>query len=466
MTICKTRPPRRQRSFSGLFALAVSMLLALPLAFSLSACSGIERPEDPGFKNTLDSVVKIDVWEESHEDGGSKIVRSIGSGVIMDDSGMILTNAHVVNPYATKIVVTLVNLERVKAEFIGWDHWTDLAVIKLDTDDLKNRNLTFKHARFGDSSMLRAGDVVYAVGTPHGYARTVTRGIVSNTSRFFEGTILDSGYETGNFNTWIQTDAAINPGNSGGPLVLPNGDVVSINTRAHMDSNNLGFSVPSNVAKKVMAELVKSGKVSRSYTGISLSPLQEMEEFFDIDTNLGVLVRNVDPGSPAANAKIFPGDIILSINGKPVDGRFPEQLPDIMNTLASITPNSEINLTIMRNGEQTTKKLSCENLESRIGKEYTLEKWGVGMQDMTKVLARESKVNCTSNLLVIGIRNGYPFDAAGIEGGDIIVSINRKPVSNSDQLRKAYEELSGQKILVEVERNHVRSFHIVNPRAE
>lgn len=179
------------------------------------------RPESAGFENLLQSVVKIDVWEKSQKDGGSLTARSIGSGVIMDADGTVLTNAHVVNCYATKIVVTLANLERVKADFIGWDHWTDLALIRLDMEDVRRRGLEFSHAEFGNSADLKSGEVVYAVGTPHGFARTVTRGIISNASRYFEGTILNSGYETGNFNTWLQTDAAINPGNSGGPLALP-----------------------------------------------------------------------------------------------------------------------------------------------------------------------------------------------------------------------------------------------------
>ena len=170
----------------------ISLLLPLIAAAILEcACASFDLsggPQNDGFDNLVKSVVKIDVWEKSQKDGGSLTVRSIGSGVIMDSDGTILTNAHVVNCYATKIIVTLANLERVKAEFIGWDHWTDLALIRLDMADIKKRGLSFSHAEFGDSASLRSGEVVYAVGTPHGYARTVTRGIISNTDRYFEGT--------------------------------------------------------------------------------------------------------------------------------------------------------------------------------------------------------------------------------------------------------------------------------------
>lgn len=454
--------PSLQRTTRMVFTALCVAILSLSAA-SCTSFSPNSAHANAGFDNLLESVVKIDVWERSQENGGNHIVRSVGSGVIMKDDGTILTNAHVVNSYAFKIIVTLPNLERVRAHFIGWDHWTDLALIKLDEEDLKARSLKFKTAQFGDSDKLKAGNVVYAVGTPHGFARTVTRGIVSNTSRFFEGTILDSGYETGNFNTWIQTDAAINPGNSGGPLVTPDGKVVGINTRAYTNSNNLGFSVPSNVAKKIMEGLSKDKTIVRSYIGISPAPLQDMEKFFDVDMNKGMLVRNVDKGSPAANAGILPGDIVLSINGTDVDGRFPEQLPAIMNMLSEIEIGKQIELLISRNSKVFTKKLTCEKLESRVGLEYTLDKWGVGMREITKVFAREAKIDADSNLMVIGVRDGYPFGMAKIERGDIITAINRKKISNTQELKSAYEEYlkNPKKTLVEVNRDGVISFHML-----
>lgn len=447
----------------------ISLLLPLIAAAILEcACASFDLsdgPQNDGFDNLVKSVVKIDVWEKSQKDGGSLTVRSIGSGVIMDSDGTILTNAHVVNCYATKIIVTLANLERVKAEFIGWDHWTDLALIRLDMADIKKRGLSFSHAEFGDSASLRSGEVVYAVGTPHGYARTVTRGIISNTDRYFEGTILNSGYETGNFNTWLQTDAAINPGNSGGPLVLSNGKVVGINTRAHSDSNNLGFAVPSNVARDVLAALSKSPTVERGYIGITPAPLQDMEKFFELDMNKGVLVQNVDAGSPAADAGILPGDIILKINSQNVDGRFPEQLPAIMNKIASFPVGEKIPLEILRAGKILEKFPVCEKLESRVGREFFLEEWGAGMQEVTKVFKRESKIKCDSNLMVIGVRPGFPFDLAKIFPGDIILSVNRKKITSASELEKIYADLlkSDKKVLIELQRDNSISFHILNP---
>lgn len=445
----------------------VSVIISALLCWLLSSCTThqLSPCENDDFENLLNSVVKIDVWEVSQKDGGSHTNRSIGSGVIMSEDGMILTNAHVVNCYATRIIVTLANLERIRAEFIGWDHWTDLAVIKLNSDELKKHNIKLNYAKFGDSDKLTAGEVVYAVGTPHGYARTLTRGIVSNTNRFFDGTILNSGYETGSFNTWIQTDAAINPGNSGGPLVLPNGKVVGINTRAHTRSNNLGFAVPARVAKSVMHNIIENGSVERGYVGITPAPLQEMETFFDIDANCGVLIQNVDALSPAAVAEILAGDILLKINDKNVDGRFPEQLPSIMNIIASSKIGEDIELEILRDGKTFKKKIKTEKLESRIGREYALEKWGVGMRNITKAFARESKIQTDSRLMVVGVRAGFPFDNANIERGDIIISINRQKITDEAQLRKAYEQYckNPKKTLIEIMRDGSLSFVIINP---
>ncbi len=444
----------------------------LALSVFLCACSGIfentAHTQNEGFKNLLNSVVKIDVWTKSQANGDNFTERSVGSGVIMNKEGFILTNAHVVNNYVSKLIITLPNLERVPAEFVGWDHWTDLAVIKLDTKDLKRRNLEdkFSYASFGDSSKLKAGDTVYAVGTPHGFARTVTRGIISNADRYFEGTLLNSGYETGYFNTWLQTDAAINPGNSGGPLVSPDGKVIGINTRAMIDSNNLGFSVPSNVAKKVMLALIKNPKIERAYIGINPAPLQDMETFFNIDMNQGVLVQNVDAGSPAAETGIAAGDIILKINGENADGRFPEQLPAIMNKIAEMKIGEKIELEILRAGKILKKSLNCESLESRIGKEYALEEWGVGLREITKSYARERKIKCRSNIMVIGLRQGYPFETARFQTGDIILAVNKKPVNNIKDLEMAYKDYlkNPKRSLIEVLRNHSISYLVIEPQ--
>jgi serine protease Do len=222
-------------------------LAAVPL-FLAASTAQVRASMSGGFDRLLDSVVRIDVRELNFEEGARRIDASIGSGVILTQDGLILTNAHVAGPRSVEINVTLSNLERVGARLIGWDHWTDLSLLRINLDDVKRRQLAFKHAEFGDSERLYVGETVYAVGTPHGLTRTVTRGIISNNNRYFEDTEGVDGYETGNFNTWLQTDAAINPGNSGGPLVTEDGRIVGITSRAYLGANNLGFAIPSSIA--------------------------------------------------------------------------------------------------------------------------------------------------------------------------------------------------------------------------
>jgi serine protease Do len=412
----------------------------------------------PGFQRLLDAVVRLDVWETTFDHG-------VGSGVIMTPEGHILTNAHVVNPYAERIMVTLNNLERVDAELVGWDHWTDLAVVKIDPELLAKRGLSFDYAEFGDSDALVPGQTVYAVGTPNGLSRTVTRGIISNTDRYFEGSTVGRGYETGYFNTWLQTDAAINPGNSGGPLVLPDGDVIGINTRGYLGAENLGFAVPSAIARAVLEALIKEGSITRSYIGLRPGPMQDLENFYELESNRGMLVQSVDPGSPAAKAGLRPGDIVLEIDGQPVDGRFPEQLPPIQNFIASRAPGETVELKVKRGFQTLTVPVVTEPLESRIGEETALAGWGLGVQKISRSIAREENLDSTDGFVVVGVQPAFPAYEAGIRPGDIITKVNRQPLQSLEELEDIYNlyEADPQKTLMEIDRNHQVRFMVLKP---
>ena len=305
--------------------------MALAALGGCQTTPGGNPDEVAGFQNLLDSVVRLDVREASYSLGMKQTVRGVGSGVILDEEGYILTNAHVVGTNVEEIMVTLPNLERVEAELVGWDHWTDLALVRLDMDSVKERNLTFSHSEFGDSNALYPGQPVYAVGTPNGLTRTVTRGIISNQNRYFAASNQIRGFETGYFNNWLQTDAAINPGNSGGPLVDEQGRVIGINTRSYLGSNNLSFAVPSKIAEEVIPWLKTDGSVTRSYTGIKPAPLQDLESFYGLDANVGMLVESVDPGSPAADAGLKQGDVIVKLDDTEV-----ADVADLRNKIALI----------------------------------------------------------------------------------------------------------------------------------
>lgn len=416
-------------------------------------------------RNLLDAVVRIDVREATYEEGARRTVRGVGSGVIMTPEGHILTNAHVVSPMAEEIVVTLANLERVDARFVGWDHWTDLALIQLDMDDVAERGLEFSVARFGSSDELYAGQPVLAVGTPNGLTRTVTKGIISNPQRYFAASAQIRGYETGYFNNWLQTDAAINPGNSGGPLVTEAGDVIGINTRSYLGANNLSFAVPSDIARAVMRELLEAGAVTRSYIGIKLAPLQDLEDFFGLEANEGVLLDSIDPGSPASEAGLRPGDIVLAIAGAPVDGRFPEQLPPILHRVADFPIGSEVALTVRRGGETLEIPVLTELLESRVGEQFAFADWGLSVQEVSRAIAREQKYDNDDGLLVIGLQRAFPAQIAGLNRGDVIVAANRQPVRSLEDLQGIYSgyEEAPDRVLLEVRRNHELSFVVLKP---
>jgi serine protease Do len=419
----------------------------------------------PGFNQLLDAVVRIDVREVAFEDGVKRFASSIGSGVILSEDGLILTNAHVASPRAIEINVTLANLERVGAKLVGWDHWTDLALLRLDLTEVKRRGLKFTHADFGDSDALYPGATVYAVGTPHGLTRTVTRGIISNTNRYFEDSRGVNGYETGSFNTWLQTDAAINPGNSGGPLVTEDGHVVGINSRGYVGADNLAFAIPSSTARRVVEALVRDGTITRSYVGLVPGVLRDLESFYALALNTGMLINSVDPGSPAAKAGLRGGDILLAIGDIKVDGRFPEQLPPIQNLIASNPVGTALKLVVKRGPTTQDYTVVTEKLESRVGEEWALEKWGLSVRKVSRTYARENQLASDVGVLVIGVQSGYPADVAGLSRGDIITKINQQPVTSLDVARAAHAayEAHPEPTLFEAERLRRVSLYILKP---
>ncbi|MBI5691722.1 MAG: trypsin-like peptidase domain-containing protein, partial [Verrucomicrobia bacterium] len=418
-----------------------------------------------GFNRLLEAVVRIDVREQTFEAGTRRYTASIGSGVIVSADGIVLTNAHVASRRAVEINITLANLERVGARLVGWDHWTDLAVLRLDMAEVKRRGFKLASAEFGDSRKLFPGQEVFAVGTPHGLTRTVTRGIVSNNNRYFEDTRGVGGYETGMFNTWLQTDAAINPGNSGGPLVTGDGKVVGISSRGYLGANNLGFAIPADTARVVLERLVRDGVVVRSYVGIVPGALQDLENFYSLALNTGMLVNSVDPGSPAARAGIRPGDIVLTIDGVRVDGRFPEQLPPIQNIIAGKAIGTGIKFSIKRGTETRDYTVVTEKLESRVGEEWALEKWGLSVRRVSRAYARENQLEDTNGVVVIGVQPGFPADVAGVARGDIITKINQQAIVSLEVIKAAHAsyEASPAPTLLETQRNRRVSLLILKP---
>ncbi|HEY3066343.1 MAG TPA: Do family serine endopeptidase [Methylomirabilota bacterium] len=349
--------------------------------------------------------------------------RSLGSGVIIDPSGIALTNAHVVAK-ASQIDVVLLDGGKRKATLIGLDTKTDLAVLRIG--DGKER---FPFARLGDSDRMQVGDWVIAVGSPFGLDATVTSGIVSAKARRIGVGPLDD---------FLQTDAAINPGNSGGPLVNMQGEVIGINTAIVAGGNGVGFAVPSNLARDVYTQLVATGKVSRGWLGVSIQPLTPaLAKSFGAKDGKGVLVAEVVPASPAAKAGVHAGDIVLQLDGKPMD-----EPAALSRAIALSKPGRAVKLTILRDrAEQTlavTVGAPTERTAVATPDERRPERLGLEVAPVTTEVARELELKDTSGVVVTGVDPTGP--AAGvITPRDVIREVNGQPVKTLED----FERLTG-----------------------
>jgi serine protease Do len=410
------------------------------------------------------AVVRLDVAQEIYAQGKRTLRRSLGSGVIIDQEGRILTNFHVAGR-AAEIYITLANKERVPAKLIGDDHWTDLAVVQMDMETIRRKNIPFAHAELGDSDTLVPGQDVIAIGTPFGLARTMTLGIVSNNERTFypQRSRIDD-FETGDFSNWIQMDTPIAPGNSGGPLVDLNGKVVGINTRG-VEGQSLNFAIPMKAAREVAEEILrtatpdKKGRVERADLGVDLKPLQDLESFYDIDINQGVLVNSVDRGSPAARAGVKTQDILLAINGTPTNVRFPEEIAAARKMIADLPIGEPVTLTLRRGREKVELSAVTQKLEGSVGEEREMKIWGASVRDVTRTYANEQQLDDDTGVVITTLSSGYPAAKADLESGDVIRTINGKPVEDLEAFIALYDELVEAKearVLLEIQRGRGR----------
>jgi serine protease Do len=411
------------------------------------------------------AVVRLDVAQERYKEGKRSLERSIGSGVIIDDEGRILTNFHVAGR-AAEIYITLYNKERVPAKVVGDDHWSDLAVVQMDMETVRKKNIQFRSANLGDSSSLLTGQDVMAIGTPFGLTRTTTLGIVSNTERTFypQRQMIDE-YETGDFSNWIQMDTPIAPGNSGGPLVDMNGDVVGINTRG-FQGQSLNFAIPidyaKEVARKILADAAsdpkgeKKGHVQRADLGLEFKPLNELETFYAIDINRGVLVNSVDRGAPAAKAGVRTQDILLDLNGQAINVRFPEELAAARKRIADLPIGSDVTMSLKRGRETITVTTKSEALEGAVGEERELKAWGLSVRDVTRSYANDNQLDDDQGVVVTTTTPGYAAARADLQEGDVLRSVDGQPVTDINTLGVLYDAAVAKKaslVLVEVTRN-------------
>ncbi|SPF51373.1 putative periplasmic serine endoprotease DegP-like [Syntrophobacter sp. SbD1] len=351
-------------------------------------------------------------------------VQGLGSGVIIDDSGHILTNYHVVGG-AAKIDVMLADGRQFTGKSIktvGTDPKTDLAVIQIVDKG------PFPYLAMGDSDKMAVGQWVVAIGQPRGLSETVTQGIISAMHR--RGISDPSSYED-----YLQTDAAINPGNSGGPLVNLRGEVIGINAAIMSESGGfegLGFAIPSNIAAHISQELIKNGKVIRGWLGVSLQTITpELAKSFGLSSTKGALVANVIKGSPADHAGIKQGDAIIAYQDKPFDD--PSSL---RNSVSLAAVGSEIKLTIMRKGAKqdiTVKVGNIEEQEKAVSASLKKE-FGIAVIPMTPKEANAYGQGTQSGVVVTQADANGVFGKAGFEKGDLILEVENQPVDDAASL--------------------------------
>jgi serine protease Do len=369
--------------------------------------------------------------------------RSLGSGFIVSEDGYILTNNHVVEK-ADEIAVTLLDKEEFKAEVVGTDPKTDIALIKIKT----GKKLPF--VRLGDSEKLEIGEWVVAIGNPFGLGHTVTAGIVGA-----KGRIIGSGP----YDDFIQTDASINPGNSGGPLFSLKGEVVGINTAIVQGGQGIGFATPIHLAKSILGQLKEKGKVTRGWLGVYIQRLTpDMAESLSVPGKKGALVADVTKDGPAEKAGIRSGDVIVKFNGKDVSDE--HELPQIV---AGIRPGTKVDVKVIREGKELSIPVTISEMEAepgrRAGSPDLTRGLGLTVQDLTPDVARHLGIENRKGVLVTAVEPGSPSDDAGFQEGDVVRQINREAVADTAGFQKLLKKVKGEKtVLFLVERGDARIF--------
>ena len=367
-------------------------------------------------------------------------MRSEGSGFIVRGDGLILTNAHVVDG-AREVMVKLTDRREFKAKVLGADKQSDVAVIKINAANLPV-------VQFGDPDSIRVGEPVLAIGSPYGFENSATAGIVSATSR----SLPDDTYVP-----FIQTDAAVNPGNSGGPLFNLKGQVIGINSQIYSRTGGyqgLSFAIPINVAMQVSEQLVHSGKVTRGRLGVGIQEVnQALADSFGLKKLQGALVSSVDPDGPAARAGLQAGDVIVRMQGQDIN-----RSADLPAQVAALKPGTVTTLDVIRNGAPKTLAVTIgEMTETTLAKNTTPERQqgrlGVAVRPLAKDEQRQAGV---AGGLLVEAASGAAAKA-GIQPGDVIVSLNGTPVSKPEQLQQLVQK-AGKHVALLVQRDAARIF--------
>ena len=359
--------------------------------------------------------------------------RSGGSGVIVDKEGYILTNNHVVDG-ADKVKIRLNDGREFTAIVKGQDSRTDLAVLHIKAKDLPVATL-------GDSDKLEVGEWAIAIGSPFGLEHTVTVGVISAKGR--------TGLGTGTYEDFIQTDASINPGNSGGPLINIDGEVVGINAMIIQPGTGIGFAIPINMAKQILNDLIKQGKVVRPWLGISVQDLTpEMAEQFQVKEKEGVIVAQIHQGTGAEKAGLASGDIMKSVDDKTI-----KNTNELIKEIQKKKVGQKVKLNVVRDGKPMTIEVTLtampdkpEALKEKEGE----EKLGARVQELTPQLSARYRISSEikRGVIVISVEEGSPADELGLQEGDVVLEINRKKIETTKDFDRAIKDVNLDKGIV------------------
>jgi serine protease Do len=392
-----------------------------------------------------------------------ELLRALGSGVIVSADGYILTNHHVIDG-AEQIKIDMNDGRTLDAKLVGSDPLSDLAVLKISSSGLT-------YLTPGDSDKVRVGDIALAIGNPFGIGQTVTMGIISAKGRFSR-----EGPGAGNFEDFLQTDAPINQGNSGGALINTTGELIGINSQILPGNSGgnigIGFAIPSNMARSVMDQLVKNGKVRRGQLGINVQRVtSDVAESLSLPDTKGVIVSGVRAGSAAERAGIRRGDVITALDGAPVS-----DTNAFRNRIASTTPGTEVTLTIMRDnkeqkiratlGEVTPETAQAEQGDDNGGPSPSgTGKLGLSVEPLTPDLASQLNLRPgTQGLVVDSVDPAGPAAEAGIARGDVIEEVNRQPVRAVADLRSAVDKTGNKSALFLINRRGDTIYLTIKPK--
>src|SRR6266496_2658687 len=405
-------------------------------------------------------TIRADKRVRAPQQPQEQVERALGSGVIVSPDGYVLTNHHVIDG-AEQIKIDMNDGRTIDAKLVGSDPPSDLAVLKVP-----GNALTFLTP--GDSDKVRVGDVALAIGNPLGIGQTVTMGIISAKGR------STAGPGAGNFEDFLQTDAPINQGNSGGALINTNGELIGINSQiiGGMSGGNIGigFAIPSNMARSVLDQLVKNGKVRRGQLGIGVQRVtSDVAESLGLSDTKGVIVTSVRPGSGAEKAGIRRGDVITALNETPV-----RETNAFRNQIAGFGPGAEVTLTVIRDnreqkiratlGEFTDETAQAEQQGNQEGPASTA-KLGLGVEPITPEIAAQLNLRPgTQGVVVVNVDPAGPAAEAGITRGDVIEEVNRQPIRSADDLRAAIARSGNRPALFLLNRRGETIYLTIRPR--